>query len=469
MRPSRAGALAWAALLLGVGVAVGSIGAWYAMRSAGGASGSTAETAESAAAPVTYQCPMHPTITSDHPADCPICGMKLVPLDPAPAAGGERVIVFYRSPMNPKQTSHVPRQDEMGMDYLPVYADEVDPARAQVPGLATVQIDPARQQLIGLRTAPVERKPIGGEWWTVGRVAVDETRIRHVNVKIEGFVERIFVDFIGRRVEAGDALFSLYSPELVSLQEEYLLAQRMSGELATGELAESGEALVASARRRLALWDVPPDLFDELDRTGRPRKSIVFRSPISGVVMMKDVVEGHRLAAGDMPYEIADLSVVWVLIDIHESDLRRAAVGMKASFRPKAYPDQLLEGHVAFIDPVLNPETRTVRARLSFPNHDGSLLPEMFGDVTLRTKAREGLSIPADAVIDAGQRSVVFVSLGDGKFEPREVRLGRVDAGAAEVLEGLSQGEQVVVRANFLVDSESRLRASLAAVTGAHP
>ncbi|MBI5068091.1 MAG: efflux RND transporter periplasmic adaptor subunit [Deltaproteobacteria bacterium] len=411
-----------------------------------------------------YQCPMHPTITADHPSDCPICGMKLVEVKGG--GSGERKISFYRSPMDPKQTSHTPRKDEMGMDYLPVYEDEALGGGSAVEGLATVQIDPARQQLIGLRTAPVTAGPVGGAWRTTGKVAVDETRVHHVNVKVEGFVEHIYVDFVGRPVRRGERLFSIYSPELLSLQNEYLLAVRMRKDLAGGSLAASGDELVASARERLKLWDVPDSVIEELARTGKVQKSLTLVSPMSGVVTKKDVVHGHKLSAGDMPYEITDLSQLWVLADIYESDLARTRVGMPATFTAQGIPGKEFTGRVAFIDPVLDPKTRTVKVRLAFANPRGELKPEMFGDVVLRAAAREGLRIPADAVIDSGTQKVVFVSLGEGKFEPRVVQVGAADGDHVEVKAGLADAEQVVVRANFLVDSESRLKASLAAIGG---
>jgi membrane fusion protein, copper/silver efflux system len=411
-----------------------------------------------------YQCPMHPTITADHPSDCPICGMKLVEVKGGET--GERKIAFYRSPMDARQTSPVPRKDEMGMDYLPVYEDEGKGGGTSVEGLATVQIDPARQQLIGLRTAPVTAGPVGGAWRTTGRVAVDETRVHHVNVKVEGFVEHIFVDFVGKPVRRGEPLFSIYSPELLSLQSEYLLAVKMRKELGSGALAGSGQELVQSARERLRLWDVPDSVLDDLERTGKPQKTLTLFSPTTGVVTKKDVVHGHKLAAGDMPYEITDLSQVWVLADVYESDLAKTKVGMPATLSLQAFPNKGFSGRVLFIDPVLDPKSRTAKVRIAFANPQGELRPEMFGEVTLRARAREGLRIPADAVIDSGTKKVVFVSLGDGKFQPREVKLGATDGDQTEVVSGLGSGEQVVVRANFLVDSESRLKASLAAIAG---
>jgi Cu(I)/Ag(I) efflux system membrane fusion protein len=367
--------------------------------------------------------------------------------------------------MDPKQTSPVPRKDEMGMDYVPVYEDELAGGAPQVEGLATVNIDPARQQLIGLHTAEVTRGPVGASWRTVGRVAVDETRVHHVNVKVSGFVERIYVDFVGKAVRAGEPLFSLYSPELLSVQNEYLLAVKTRSSLAaSGTPAGAGDDLVEAARERLRLWDVPDKEIERLERTGRPTKTLTFHSHIAGVVTKKDVVMGHRLSEGDMPYEITDLSQVWVLADAYESDLARIKLGMTAALTLQAFPNQTFKGKVIFIDPILDAKTRTAKVRLAFANPTGELKPEMFGEVTLQAPSREGLRIPADAVIDSGTRKVVFLSLGEGKFQPREVRIGAASGDQVEVLSGLEAGERVVTRANFLVDSESRLKASLAAM-----
>ena len=375
----------------------------------------------------TWICPMHPSVVRDGPGTCPICGMALVKQE-ASAQGGA----------------------------------------SDVKGMSTVTIDAARQQLIGLRTAPVAKGRVGGAWKTVGRVAVDETRVRHINLKVPGYVERIYVDFIGKPVRAGDPLFSIYSPELLVAQEEYLLALRTRGALGgKGGLGEDGDALVASARRKLELWDVPRSALDRIARTGRAEKTLTLTSPISGVVVKKDVVQGMKLDAGAMPYEIVDLSSVWVLADVYESELRHVRPGMPATLSLKAFPNRVFAGKVAFVDPLLDPATRTVKVRLQFPNDTGDLRPEMFGDVTLRGQAREALRIPADAVIPSGNTQVVFVALGEGRFQPRTVRTGEGDGERVEVVSGLTEGEQVVLGANFLVDSESRLRASLADLAAA--
>lgn len=418
-----------------------------------------------------YQCPMHPSIVQDHPGNCPICGMKLVKIDPskaeaAPKDAGKGPVLFYRSPMDPKQTSPTPRKDEMGMDYLPVYKDEASGV-ATVPGFATVEIDANRQQLIGMKTTKVTKGSVGGAWRTVGRIAIDETRVRHINLKISGFVEHVYVDFVGKHVKRGDPLFSIYSPDLLSAQEEYLLALKTKEALSKsgGPGNNDGDDLVAAARRKLALWDVPAPEIDRIARTGKPTKTLTFYSPVAGVVTKKDIVDGMKLDAGAMPYEIVDLSEVWVLADVYESELRFVKKGMTGSLKLNAFPNRDFKGAVVFIDPLLDPKTRTVKVRLTFPNPTGELRPEMFGEVVLFGAPHDGLRIPPDAVIDSGTEKIVFVAVGDGKFQPRKVTVGDSDDKHVEVLTGLTEGEPVVVRANFLIDSESRLRASLAAMT----
>ena len=275
-----------------------------------------------------YQCPMHPSIVQDHPGDCPICGMKLVKVEKQKAAASsapnsEKKVLFYRSPMDPKQTSLTPRKDQMGMDYVPVYEGESGNSASTVSGMAAIEIDPGRQQLIGLKTAEVVKAPIGGAWRTVGRVAVDETRVRHVNLKVPGFVQRIYVNYVGKKVKRGDPLFSIYSPELLAAQEEYLLALKTDGALAqAGGISMGENALAAAARRKLELWDISDKDMDALERTRQSTKTLTLYSPISGVVTKKDGVEGMKLDAGAMPYEIVDLSSVWVLADVYESAWR---------------------------------------------------------------------------------------------------------------------------------------------------
>ena len=408
------------ALVLAAGLGLGGGAAYLLGRATPGH-----DHAPSVEAKTRYTCPMHPTIVSDHPGDCPICGMALVK------------------------------------------AGEASGGASPVEGLATVTIDPQRQQLIGLRTAEVTSGPVGASWKTVGKVAVDETNVHHVNIKVGGFVDTVYVDYVGKAVRRGERLFSIYSPDLLSVQQEYLLALRTRKALSEGGVATgAGDDLVESARERLRLWDIPESEVERLEKSGKPTKNLTLYSPMTGVVTKKEIVMGHRLNEGDMPYEITDLSRVWVLADAYETDLSRIRLGMPATLSLQAFPNRVFKGKVIFIDPILDPKTRTAKVRIEFPNPKGELKPEMFGEVTLQTEKREGLRIPADAVIDSGSKKVVFVALGDGKLQPREVQVGPVTGDAVEVLSGLEAGEKVVTRANFLVDSESRLRASLAAMGG---
>ena len=424
---------------------------------------------DAATAQPKYHCPMHPTYVSDKPGECPICGMKLTLIEQdkqdahKPAEGGPRKIAFYRSPMNPSQTSAVPRKDEMGMEFVAVYQDELGGTNP-VDGLATVQIDGERQQLIGMRLAKASVGPVGTGWRTVGRVAVDETRVHKINVKVDGFVEKLFADFIGKPVQKGAPLLTLYSPALLAVQDEYLLARDTQRKLSATGQASVAEDLVASARRRLELWDIPPAEIDELDRSGKARRTLTLPSPVSGTITAKTVVQGSRLAAGDTPFEITDLSQVWVLADAYESDFKRLKLGLPAEFRLAAIEGKVFRGQVTFIEPVIDPKTRTARMRLTFANPRGELRPEMFGEVSFQAKSRDVLRVPFDAVIDSGEQTVVFVAVGDGKFQPRLVKIGAQSADFVEILSGLNTGEQVVTRANFLIDSESRLKAALAAV-----
>ncbi len=385
----------------------------------------------------------------------------------ASSTSGEGRVLFYRSPMDPKVTSPVPKKDEMGMDYVPVYESDVAGQAAPVAGRTTVTIDPARQQLIGLTTATAEMGNVNGTVTTVGTVAVDETRVRKINVKVDGFIDRLYVNFLGMAVAKGQPLFSIYSPDFVSSQREYLLALKTARALSKGDYRSSGNELVQAARERMRLWDVPASEIDRLAKTGRVEKDLVLRSPISGVVTAQNVVQGSRVGPGDAPFEITDLSRVWVQAALYEPELSRIHVGSRAEFTLQALPGRTFDGRVAFMDPVLDPKTRTVNARLAFANPHDELKPGMFGTAVIHGRDKQGLLIPLDAVLDAGLNKVVFVSLGDGHFEPRTVVTGRTDGDRVEILSGLEPGEQVVTRASFLVDSESRLKAALAQLASA--
>ena len=430
--------------LLISGLAAGSAATWLALR----------HHAQAAQARVQYHCPMHPEIVRDGPGDCPICGMSLVASGAAPGQQ-ERRIAFYRNPMDPSVHSAVPMKDPMGMDYIPVYEDELSGA-APVPGLADITIDPAYLRLIGVRTAVVERAPVGGSWTTPAKVAADETRVRKVNVKTGGFVERLFVDFLGKPVQKGQPLFALYSPELYSAQQDLSVAVK-----SRRDLGEGGAALVDAAEQRLRLWDVPDAEIRRLEQGGEPHRDLVFVSPVSGVVTAKSVVQGARLMPGDTPFEVTDLSEVWVMADAYAADLPRLKPGARATFTSPALPGRSFEGRVAFIDPVIDPQSRTAKVRLAFANPGGDLRPETYGEAVFHGGGKPGLRIPFDAVIDDGARKAVFVDEGEGRFSPREIETGAQEGDWVEVVKGLDAGQRVATRATFLLDSEARRRAAL--------
>jgi Cu(I)/Ag(I) efflux system membrane fusion protein len=436
-------------LILLAGLAVGSGATWALLH----------HRAASAAASVQYHCPMHPEIVRNEPGDCPVCGMRLVAsgatAEPAGAASSERKVVFYRNPMDPSVHSPVPMKDSMGMDYVPVYNDELGGA-APVPGLADIAIDPAYQRLIGVRAVEVEGGPIGGSWTAPAKVAVDETRVRKVTTKTGGFVDKLFVDFMGKPVRKGQPLFALYSPDLYGAQQDLALAVK-----SRAGLGADGEALVQAAEQRLRLWDVPESGIARIAGGGEPQRDLVFVSPVSGVVTAKAIVQGARLMPGDTPFEVTDLSRVWVLADAYAADLPKLHVGAEAAFASPAFPGRTFTGRVAFLDPVLDPQTRTAKVRLAFANQGGELRPETYGQVTFLGSTRKGLRVPFSAILDDGCRKVVFVEAGNGRFSPREVVLGAQDADWAEVKSGLERGERVADKANFMLDSEARRRAAL--------
>lgn len=368
----------------------------------------------------------------------------------APAA---RRPLFYRSPMNPRITSPVPRKDEMGMDYVPVYA-EPESEQSQVPGLAAVTIDETKRQLIGLRTVEVKRESIGASLHTSARVTFDEQRVQVVTARFAGYVEKLSADFTGKRVVRGQPLLSIYSPELLATERELLLARSNAGALGQAGLPNAA----ASARDRLLLFGIPESEIARLEARGEPERALTLVSPLSGFVIEKSVTLGARVEPNAPLFRIADLSRVWVMADIYERDLPGVRVGQRAVFTLPYWPGQSWSGVVSDLLPTLDPQTRTVKARIALENPRFQLRPEMFGNVEIETAPRTGLVIPEDALIVTGRREVVFVALGKGRLIPREVETGRHQAGRVEVLKGLSEGDRIAAGASFLLDSEARLR-----------
>jgi len=424
-----------------------------------------------------YHCPMHPEIVRDAQGDCPICGMKLVPIEEeahkATVAGtkvpsGERKILFYRSPMNPEETSPTPKKDSMGMDFVPVYSDEVGAATKGPEGLSVVTIDVQRQQLLGLKTTVVKRAPFETSIRTTGRIAADERRVHHVHTRYEGFVEHVTADFTGKFVTRGEVLALIYSPELYATQQEYLLALKASRSLGPSgipSVAEGGRDLLDAARQRLLLWEITPADIAEIEKRGEPIRAMPVYAPISGYVTGRMAYHGMKVMSADTLFDILDLSHVWLLADVYEYELPRLSLGEKATMTLSYWPGRVWNGTVTYVYPAVDEKTRTVKVRVELDNPKGELKPEMFADVTIHGRPREALQVPDDAILESGTRNIVFVSEGEGRLVPREVSVGDHGAGVVEIRDGLKEGEVVVLGANFLVDSESRLKAAISAMT----
>jgi membrane fusion protein, copper/silver efflux system len=389
------------------------------------------------------------------------------PAPPAPAAapGGDRKILYYRNPMGLPDTSPVPKKDAMGMAYIPVYADE---GSGTVPG--TVKISPERIQMLGVRTEAASLRSIAHTVRAVGTVAADERRIGVVNPKFEGWIEKLLVNTTGQTVRRGEALLEVYSPDLVLAQREYLVARAAATDMAQADpmARDNAKAIAAAALLRLKNWDISADQLARLQRTGTATRTLTLTAPIGGIVMEKTALEGLHFGAGDMLYRIVDLSTVWLLADVFEQDLAQIRPGQSAKITVQAYPGRVFEGRVAFVYPTVNAQTRTAKVRIEVPNPGLLLKIDMYAtvEITAPVDSATVLVVPDSAVLDTGPRQTVFVNRGEGRFEPRVVKLGaRGGGGYVAVLEGLREGEKVVIGANFLIDAESNLRAALQAFT----
>ena len=380
----------------------------------------------------------------------------------------QRKILYYRNPMGQPDTSPTPKKDPMGMDYVPVYEGE-EPA-ADVPA-NTVKINPDKVQKLGVRTEVAELRELTRTVQAVATIQANERQLHAVSPRFEGWIEKLYVNTTGQYVKRGDVLMEVYSPDLVTAQQEYVIAwkgvQAVKG--ASPEVEASMRTLVDSALQRLRNWDISEAELQRLQQEGKARQSITLRAQASGVVMEKRAVAGMRFMPGEMLYQIADLSSVWVLADVFEQDLGLVRTGQSVKIRFDAYPDKAFTGKVTFICPTVMPETRTAKVRIELPNPAGLLKPAMYARVEIASGRGRGkvLAVPDSAVLDTGTRQLVLVQRGEGAFEPRPVKLGMRTDGYIEVLGGIKAGESVVVSANFLIDAESNLKAALGTFGGA--
>lgn len=410
-----------------------------------------------------WTCSMHTFIIRDEPGLCPICGMDLVPVKKDAGGGAtEQKITHWVSSMDPTYVRDAPGKDTMGMDLVPVY----DKGEAE----GGVTIDPATRQNMGVRIAAVTRQDIARSIKTVGVVTADESGQSSINSKVEGWIEKLYVDQTGKPVAKGAPLLEIYSPDLVSAQQEYLLALRNSQRLADNpytEIAAGAERLRDAARTRLKYWDISDRQIAALEKKGEPKKTLTLYSPTNGIVMMKNALPGMRVMPGEELLQITDLSKIWVDAQLYEYQLPAVKIGQSAEIILPYSIGKVLRGKIAYIYPTLSGETRTARARIELPNPGLELKPEMYVDVQIAgAKQAAALVIPGEAILDSGEQQTVFVDRGEGRFEPRIVRSGvKDDGGNVEILSGLKEGEQVVISAQFMIDSESRLREAVQKMT----
>jgi Cu(I)/Ag(I) efflux system membrane fusion protein len=405
---------------------------------------------------------MNPANRSGKPGKSPD-GMDLVPMyAEVQTTSGEKKVLYWYDQMNPSMRSDKPGKASDGMDLLPMYAD-TGQSKDMAPG--SVMISPAKQQLIGVRTDFVKRESLDRTIRAVAQVQVDETKIARIHVKIAGWIEQVNVDFIGKLVRKGDPLFSLYSPDLVATQQEYLIARRATVDLSTSpfpEVARGSESLLEAARERLRLWDINDDQIKELDDVGKVNRTMTMYSPIDGFVMKREVYPKTYVTPETELYEIADFSAVWVNAEIYEYEVPYVKVGQSAAMRLSYFPGKVYAGKVVYINPTVDPMTRTVKVRLEFSNPDFKLKPDMFAEVELKISYGTQIVVPQEAVLDSGSEQVVFVAHDDGYFEPRKVQIGARLEDRLIVLSGLKPGEKIVTSGNFLIDSESRLKNAMA-------
>lgn len=409
-----------------------------------------------------WTCVMHPSVRMKDPGQCPVCSMDTV-----------AVMKKDSSQSNPnpetKAENNSNTTNEDGMTGMHGHDHNAAGVRTK-PGNSedadsTFSVSPDRQQLIGIKTEPAEMRTMDKEIRTVGMVELDESKIYNIQTKYSGWIEKVFVDYKWQHVHIGQPLFTIYSPDLVTAQEEYLLALKSKNILNDSQfvdISRGADSLFKASRRRLELLGVSRSQIQELERTGEVKTNLTVYSPVKGNVAQKNAFENMHVEPNTLLYKIADHTTAWVQVDIYENEIALVKLGDKATITLASYPGEVFEGEVKFINPHITPDTRTVKVRLEFSNPDLKLLPEMYADVILDIPVGQRLTIPASAVLKTGKNDIVFIDKGDGNLEIRKVELGQKAGNYYEVLKGLKNGDIVISRANFLIDSESKVQAAVA-------
>ena len=418
---------------------------------------------ESSHAAQKYTCGMHPMIVVDEPGLCPICHMELTPLKEETGGGAGAAdrgkVKYWMAPMDPTYVRDEPGKSPMGMDLIPVYENEAT-------GGAMITVDPTTIQNMGVRTAQVMRGDLSRTIRTVGLVSYEEPKQYVVNAKIAGWVEKLYVSETGQKVKKGQKLLEIYSPELVTAQQELLLARdnyRALEKSSFSQISDSAGRLLDAARMRLELWDVSKRQVARLEESGEVRRTMTLYAPYDGVVTTKMVSEGMYVKPGMALLDLADLTRVWVLADIYEYQLPWVKVGQPVRVEMPYLRDRVLNARVSYLYPFVEAKTRTIKARIEFDNPDLELRPDMYVNVYLEgQQVKDALLIPQEAVLYSGEQQTVFIAQAGGRFEPRQVKTGLLDEnGHIEVIQGLFEGEVVVTSSQFLLDSESKLREAL--------
>lgn len=440
----------------------------------GGTAGGGNGFSSTAAAPQTlYQCPMHPEVLEIEPGNCPVCGMGLVPVRPTrngedenPAGGGRKILYWY-APMDPTYTSDAPGLSPMGMQLVPKYADGANTGEEEI------RIDPIQVQNMGVVSEPVRRTDLAREIRTVGILDFDADHVSWINVKFSGWIEQVYVNYVGQEVRAGQPLFEIYSPELVTTQEEFLRALEYRDSLSGStrqETLKQAEDLLVSARHRLSNWDISPVQIEGIEQSGEVQRTLRIDSPVDGVVVkvMEQALEGMLVKPGMNLYKLADLSSIWVHADVYETDLSWVQEGQPADVELSYFPGETFHGEVLYLYPELNEKTRTVKVCVKIPNPQGLLRPGMYANVRIKGEPlRDVVVIPDSAILRSGERNIVFLDLGQGRYRPQEIELGVQGRGDLfEVRRGLSGDERVVVQAQFMLDSESRVQEAIRKMRG---
>ena len=407
-----------------------------------------------------YTCGMHPEVIRHAPGNCPICGMRLVQKEREQTPGARKVL-YWRAPMDPNYRSDGPGKSPMGMDLVPVYEDE-----SSVDG--GVRVSRSFLQNFAVRTTAVERGALPISIRTVGVLAHNEEKVVSVNTKFDGWIEKAEVNNVGETVEEGDPLFDIYSPQLVTTQREYLAAMdylaRLEQSGAYPEAVERARSLLDAAHERLRYWDITERQIDDLEASGTAKRTVRLFSPASGFVVEKmgDSLEGMKLSPGMTVLKIADHSTLWAQAEFYEEDLRHVHEGSHATIEVDAFPGRRWDGRILFFRSAVNEATRSLTAFVEVANPDLVLRPMMYVNVSVSAEGvTDAVIVPEEAVLRSGERSVVIVAAGDDVFQPREVRLGLAAQGMQEVTDGLDPGEEIVVSSQFLIDSESNLRAAI--------